>query len=106
MIKQSHDFWSFFPRSYHDRRGSAIPDQDFRVDTISFTVPANQINSTVDITIIDDLAVESAEYFLVFLDSVSGGISIDHSRSTVTVTIEDDDSIEGDDNLFQYFRLN
>lgn len=48
------------------------------------------------IAIIDDSAVESEEYFVIYLDSTdSAGIRIDRTRYRVSVSIEDNESFDG-----------
>lgn len=60
----------------------------------------------MDIAINNDLAVESNEYFTLFLNSTSENVNIDRSSSTVTISIEDDDSINGMNTQYIFERMN
>lgn len=63
--------------------------------TSSF-IPANQLTGSIDVSIVDDIAIEGNQQFLVFLDTASDDVRIDRAVSGITVNIIDDDTVAGE----------
>ncbi|MDA7981039.1 MAG: inverse autotransporter beta domain-containing protein, partial [Alphaproteobacteria bacterium] len=71
---------------------TATADNDYNDNTVTLTLPANADSATLNIPLIDDSILESAETFTVTLAAVSGQPYTLGSRTTSTVTITDNDS--------------
>ncbi|SET22676.1 Hemolysin-type calcium-binding repeat-containing protein [Nitrosomonas marina] len=73
--------------------GTATAGSDFQSDSGTFTIPAGEASATVDVTILDDTAVENTETFQLRLFDVSNA-ELSGGGSTVTATgqITDTDS--------------
>ncbi|KAF0204274.1 MAG: hypothetical protein FD170_592 [Bacteroidetes bacterium] len=73
--------------------GTATPGADYTTLTGTVTIPAGSLTATIDVSVIDDLILESPETVIVTLASITSGdpqISIG-TPSAATVTIADND---------------
>jgi len=73
--------------------GTAIADVDYNALASTVTIPAGDLSTTVDVSVIDDLEVEGSEDVIVTLDAISAGDSniLMSAADTASLIIEDDD---------------
>ncbi|MEM9003402.1 MAG: Calx-beta domain-containing protein, partial [Cyanobacteria bacterium P01_F01_bin.86] len=75
--------------------GDALAGTDYTALSGEVTILAGQTTATIDVDVLDDTTLESAETVEVTLTSITSGnenITVDPVAATATVTITDDDS--------------
>lgn len=64
--------------------------EDYIKQNVTVTIPANEINYTLRVPLLDDSIVEGDEYFSIRLFTTDSSVVV--SIGTVDVTIQEDDS--------------
>ncbi|KAJ8020350.1 Adhesion G-protein coupled receptor G4 [Holothuria leucospilota] len=80
-----------FTIGFEDR--TATRNEDYEILMTSSFIPANERIGSIDVNILNDVAIEGNQRFLVFLDTASDDVRIDQAVSDVTVNIIDDDTV-------------
>ncbi|SET22486.1 Matrixin [Nitrosomonas marina] len=74
--------------------GTATAGSDFQADSGTFTIPVGAVSTTIDVSILDDTAVENTETFQLRLFDVSNA-ELSGGGSTVTATAQIKDTDNG-----------